>query len=75
MPARCLSYLGEKGEELWAKHMGYKKWCYWEHNEEHIGKLGNPLGTLWEDIGNRKKPKKYSFNLKYILTIYFFNYI
>jgi len=56
--------------------MGYKKWSYWEHNEEHIGNLGNPLGTLWEDIENRKrKLKNYSFNLKYILTILFFNYI
>jgi hypothetical protein len=62
MPPLWLSYLGEKGGELWAKHMGYKKWCYWEHNEEHIGKLGNPLGTLWEDIENRIKTNLFFFN-------------
>jgi hypothetical protein len=71
MPPRGLTYVGKKGGELWAKHMGYKKWCYWEHNEEHIGKLGNPLGTLWENIENRTKTKNYSFNLKYILYIFF----
>jgi hypothetical protein len=45
--------------------MGYKKWCYWEHNEEHIGNLGNPLGTLWEDIENSKKNQKNNFSTMY----------
>jgi hypothetical protein len=36
MPPSWLTYVGEKGGELWANHMGFKKWCYLEHNEEHI---------------------------------------
>ncbi len=27
---------------------------YWEHVREHIGNLGNMLGTHWEHIGNKK---------------------
>ncbi len=49
-----LTYLGEKGGELWAEHMGYKKWSYWEHNEEHIGNLGTP----WEHYGKTLKTEK-----------------
>jgi hypothetical protein len=72
MPPPWLTYLGEKGGELWAKHMGSKKWYYWEHNEEHIGNLG----TLWEDIENRKKTKRLFFQFEiYTDYIYFFNYI
>ncbi len=71
MPPSCLTYLGEKGGELWAKHMGYKKWCYWEHNEEHIGNLGNPLGTLRENMENRKETKNLFFQFE-IYTDYIF---
>jgi hypothetical protein len=44
---------------------------YWEHNEEHIGNLGNPLGTLWEDIKSRKKTNKLFFQFE-IYTDYIF---
>jgi hypothetical protein len=45
------TYIGEKGRSL-GKTYGIKRRCYWEHPWEHIGNLGNILGTGWESIGN-----------------------
>jgi hypothetical protein len=40
------TYIGEKGG-LWAKHMGLK-WGTIENTlREHIGNLGNMMGTHW----------------------------
>jgi hypothetical protein len=55
----------------------------WDTKSGAIGSImRNTLGTWgtpWELYGKtwktEKKPKIYFFNLKYILTIYFFNYI
>ncbi len=46
----------ERGE-LWAKHMGYKMWCYWEHIEEYIEKLGElqPIKKLINDAKSFSK--------------------
>jgi hypothetical protein len=45
---------------FWAKTYGIKARCYWEH----IGNLGNILGTHWElkreHVGNKGKRKKKS---------------
>jgi hypothetical protein len=40
------TYIYMRRGGLWAKHMGIKAWCYWEHPwGEHIGNLKNILRT------------------------------
>jgi len=40
-PLYIYIYIGVKGGGLWAKHMGFKARCYWEHL----------MGTHWEVRG------------------------
>jgi len=52
------SYIHEKGEDFWAKHMGLKQGVIGNSLGEHIGNLGNILVASWEPIGNLKGTKE-----------------